>query len=179
MSNEQIKQKKAGNAISTIVLVAACFLILLISILFATSTKKDKSIFGYRWYNILTESMTPTANKGDLTIVNTKDRDFKVGDIITFEMQGYTITHRISTIDEENGIIRTKGDANISEDSFELTDNNIVGKSEFIIPELGSIIDYFKNNWLWCILICVAIIMMITIIKKTYNLGKTTKNGCD
>ena len=43
--------------------------ILVGAILFSFNTSADKAIFGYRYYTVLTGSMSPTYNVGDMIFV--------------------------------------------------------------------------------------------------------------
>jgi len=106
------------------------------------------------WYKVLyitNGSMQPTLQPGDLFLVKQDHSDLEVGDIISFQIEGYndTITHRIVRID--NGVFYTQGDANNSEDVSNIT--NIRGVYDnFRIPLLGwpaSWLDKLlgKNNW--------------------------------
>lgn len=67
---------------------------------------------------VLSGSMVPTFEKGDLVLMQTLDLKVKVGDIVMFPMYGIKepITHRVVSITEKGNII-TRGDANPSVDS--------------------------------------------------------------
>lgn len=71
-----------------------------------------------------TGSMRDNINVGDYILI-CKKSNYKVDDIVTYESNGYYITHRIIEIDEDK--IITKGDANNVEDS-EITKEDIIGK---------------------------------------------------
>jgi len=118
----------AGSVISWI-LTLACALVLAASILFALNKDQSKSFFGFRIYNVLTKSMTPSADSpkggflaGDLIIVkNCSAQDVRVGDVITFlpsrDTKAY-LTHRVVKVEQREGEIwfTTRGDANNSDD---------------------------------------------------------------
>ena len=79
------------------------------------------SKFGYGFSPILTGSMEPTANPGDVFLTRlTPAATLKVGDIIAVNNQitGTYYSHRINEIRDMNGTLRiiTKGDANESVD---------------------------------------------------------------
>ena len=68
---------------------------------------------------------------------------YKKGDIITFQKDNILVTHRI---DEklQNGFI-TKGDANNVPDTKEVSINDIVGKTLFVIPKAGKLVFYLRT----------------------------------
>ena len=89
-------------------------------------------------YNVKTGSMEDNIHVGDYILI-LKKSDYKVGDIVTFQRDGYFITHRI--IKKEKNIITTKGDANNVEDAS-INENAIIGKAILIGGILNFIITY-------------------------------------
>lgn len=101
------------------------------------------SINGYAMLEVVSGSMEPTILKGDIIIINTKDKDYKENDIITFRgKEGEFVTHRILEIDDKTMI--TKGDNNNSEDD-PIKTSSIVGKYVTKINGGGRILSSFKN----------------------------------
>ena len=101
------------------------------------------SINGYAMLEVVSGSMEPTIYKGDIIIINTKDKDYKENDIITFRgKEGEFVTHRIIEIDDKTMI--TKGDNNNSEDD-PIKISSIVGKYVTKINGGGRILSSFKN----------------------------------
>ena len=101
------------------------------------------SINGYAMLEVVSGSMEPTIYKGDIIIINTKDKDYKENDIITFRgKEGEFVTHRIIEIDDKTMI--TKGDNNNSEDD-PIKTSSIVGKYVTKINGGGRILSSFKN----------------------------------
>lgn len=104
--------------------------------------------------SVLTGSMQPNYNVGDIIIVKTTDADeLKVKDVITFyssdpDMQGQIVTHRINNIIEENGQrkFETKGDNNEGIDADLVTEDKIVGKVQFKIPAVGKAVNFLQTN---------------------------------
>ena len=91
-----------------------------------------------RIYNVLTGSMEDNIHAGDYILIIKKD-EYKVGDIVTFEREGYFITHRI--IKKDGSVITTKGDANNVEDE-NTNVSKIVGKVILIGGILNFVIRY-------------------------------------
>ena len=79
----------------------------------------------------LTHSMLPTLPDGSMVIVINKFNasKLKVGDIITFSINGIKVVHRIDSIGLDNlgFFFKTKGDNNLIQDSWKVRPNNIDG----------------------------------------------------
>ncbi len=98
------------------------------------------SKFGYGFSPILTGSMQPTANPGDVFLTRISSAtDLKAGDVIAVNNQitGTYYSHRIVEVRDYNGAIRitTKGDANQSIDR----DPYIVSRVSEVSKVVGTI----------------------------------------
>lgn len=109
-------------------------------------------LIGLQPYVVLSGSMRPTYEVGDLIYVKPVDyKELKVGDPITYLVSNDTVvTHRIIEVlvDEESPEeIRffTQGDANDIPDGTSVHYKNIIGKPVFSIPYLGYVSDYIQN----------------------------------
>ena len=88
--------------------------------------------------------MEPKFYPGDLVISLHKNRaNIKEGDIITFREDDEIVTHRIIDKTQEGYI--TKGDNNNAVDSFAVSNDNIIGKVLFDIPNAGYIIQFLAK----------------------------------
>lgn len=157
--------------------------ILLSSLMFAFSEKSDAAIFGYRFYQVLTDSMAPQPDSpsrgfyaGDIVLVKMTDgTQVKEGDIVTFQVgEGDRyLTHRmVERLDELNGqegdYIVTKGDANKSKDP-PISADRVRGKVTFVIPKMGSILNFVQEN-LWLCIVCVLSTFGFFLVLKAYFL---------
>lgn len=157
--------------------------ILLSSLMFAFSEKSDAAIFGYRFYQVLTDSMAPQPDSpkggfysGDIVLVKLVDsKQVKMGDIVTFQVgEGDRyLTHRmVGRLDELNGkkgdYIITKGDANNTNDP-PIEADRIYGKVTFVIPKMGSVLNFVQEN-LWLCLVCVLSVFGFFLVLKAYFL---------
>ncbi|MCL2513655.1 MAG: hypothetical protein FWF08_07115, partial [Oscillospiraceae bacterium] len=76
---------KIVTIVSNVLFYAVIISVLTGATVFALSRNADKAFFGYRFYNVLTPSMAPVINKGDLVFVKVvPSSDIQKGDIITF-----------------------------------------------------------------------------------------------
>ena len=141
------------DIIVTVIFVAvfACMLTVMIQ----SVTGKEPTLFGFRSYVVITESMTGTYDKGDVIIVRVLDPEdlasdpsqIKEGDVVTFiapegfgGVDGYTVTHRVveAPYEDEDGrrYIGTKGDAADRADEVPVPLENVtgmvLGKSELL-----------------------------------------------
>ncbi len=95
---------------------------------------------------VISDSMNPTFQKGDLVLMQKINVKPEIGDIITFKVPDVElpITHRIISISGNE--IRVKGDANPNEDTWKISKNDILGEivvisgKQVIVKNLG---EYF------------------------------------
>jgi len=98
----------------------------------------------YATYTVLSDSMEPTISKGSVVLVLPTDPShLQVGDIISYtsRIPPYpTLTHRVTNVYQDaNGLLtlKTKGDANLVEDPWELHYANKAGIVVGWIPLVG------------------------------------------
>ena len=131
--------KKIWNITSTVlvVLIVLCAVFLM-----------GSRLMGYQVFTIISGSMEPEYNVGDLIYVKKVDpQDIKVGDDITFILNEDLViaTHRVVRIDAENQHFYTKGLANEIEDSDPVHFNNVIGVPKFSIAKLGYVSNFIQN----------------------------------
>lgn len=100
---------------------------------------------GYRAYIIHTGSMVPDLVPGDLIIDRPADRNYRVGDVITFR-HGPTpdlVTHRIVQITPVG--IHTKGDANRTADVWTIPRPYVEGVVRWTLPGFGYAVVFLKQ----------------------------------
>ncbi len=81
---------------------------------------------------VVSGSMVPTFNRGDLVLMQNIDRTYSVGDIIMFRRPDNDLpySHRVQSITNEG--ISTKGDATDRKDWWKLKNGDILGKAILI-----------------------------------------------
>ncbi len=129
-----VEQNKEYNSINRWVMFVPLFLFFLIIFILSFGITK------YKLIAIATGSMKPVYDRGD-TIIYEKmgANNIYVGEVLAFKYNGVTITHRVVSKykNGEKYIFKTKGDANKDIDFFEVTENEVLGKVEFVIPYIG------------------------------------------
>lgn len=131
--------------------------------------KKDLApIQGYAVLEVVSGSMEPNIHIGDMIVIDTKDKEYQVNDIITFyDVNGAFVTHRIIYIDKDG--ILTKGDNNNAEDE-KITKDKVVGKYVFKISGAGKIMAAFKTPFVMIMIMVIGV--MVCILLSTDKDGK-------
>ena len=169
---------KIRNIVSILLyIILFPLLIYNISLILQTIINPDKtpSFFGIKTYVIISGSMEPSLNIGDVVIVkNVKNNALQIGDIISFRQGQNVITHRITDIVMVNNQkqYRTKGDNNNAEDSGTINIDIIEGKVINSIPFVGKIVFVLQNK------ILIILILIILFIVLSYS-GKKNKRKSD
>lgn len=150
------------------------------ALLFAFSTSPDKALFGYRYYTVLTGSMSPTYNVGDMIFVQlTEPENINEGDVITFnpsqDSDAY-LTHRVTeklVNYEGTGVtcFRTQGDANETQDSFLIDGSRVIGTVRFGIPVLGYVVRFVQMRWYYIVPIVIMIAVFFQLLKRYFLMG--------
>ncbi len=104
--------------------------------------QRNPTFFGFSTSVVLTGSMSGFLEPNDM-IVTHKQSVYAVGDVITFESEGSSVTHRIIAVDEEG--YHTKGDANNIADRFPVMQESVTGKVVLVIPRVGAWIGFIRT----------------------------------
>ncbi|MFA5602762.1 MAG: signal peptidase I [Bacilli bacterium] len=150
------------------ILIIIFGIILLISIYIGIQTKilghAYPNFFGYSIFEVQTGSMADTINPGDWSIIKLGEK-VELNDIITYEVKGEYITHRIIEVYSNSYV--TKGDANSAKD-VPIKQNQIVGKVVKVLPNFGLIRKILFNPAVLISLI-ITLFMLNIAIKKDEN----------
>ena len=165
------KRKRNVKIAKRIIDIIIIILLYNIILVFISCLNKidDTSIFGYKAYIITTDSMKPSINQGDVSIVRkTNEDNIKTGDVITFKQGDKVITHRITNIESQDGkkLYTTKGDNNNIEDDEKIEYSQIEGKNVLTIPKLGYIINVLENQIVFLFIILILLILLFFKIRK-------------
>ena len=170
--NEKIEKRQKKNLIKRILVKLIYILVLPIiiwnlAIIIQTlqNPNETPSVFGIKIFCIISGSMEPNISINDLVIIKeVPQNEINSKDIISFTVNGETITHRIEniSIDESGGLVyTTKGDANNIEDENKIKFENIEGKYIGKIPKIGKIILALKSKTTLGIVLVVLILLYI------------------
>lgn len=191
MKQTQEKEKSSlGHKILTGIGIILCVILIPILVINCTLiiksyTNKDQvpSISGIFPMIILTDSMYPEFESGDLIICNTAEpEEIKVGDVICFydpEGNGTaTVTHRVQEVitdDEGNLAWITKGDANNTEDLPTVPAKNLIGVYKTRLKGLGNVAMFMQTTQGLIICVICPIILLVAydvIRRRAYEKSK-------
>ena len=155
-TNQQDPKQTVLTIIGTVLcIILLPILIINITLLVKSYTNADEvpSVGGVFPMIVLTDSMSPVIESGDLIICHTAEaEEIRVNDIISFfdPMGSGTavVTHRVLEVVVENGEIsfRTKGDYNNAEDQVLVPAENLVGIYRSRIPALGNVAMFMQTT---------------------------------
>lgn len=173
---KKITENPVLKLINNIVYVILFLIVasVLFVVILQRASNNDIALGGIRIFNIVSESMVPKYNIGDVLVVKSiEPQNIKVGDNIAYIGQESTfnqkiVTHQVIKIDYENGeyIFHTKGIANILEDPL-VHQNQVFGKVVYKIWILSLISKILSNVYVVFFGIFVPIVILIfwTILK--------------
>ncbi|MFW6047281.1 MAG: signal peptidase I [Candidatus Woesearchaeota archaeon] len=177
--------KKIVDVITTIILIILIALVVIFAITSVYYRSQDKiiKIYGYSMSYVVSDSMKPTFEAGDV-IINKEVKDLsqlEEGDIITYKSEegalaGKYMTHRIDEIKttSDNTDIYTKGDNNESIDPEILEFNQIEGVFYTQLEFFGLILSIFLNPLIFFVFLSLPILILtIKNFKKFINTIKT------
>lgn len=151
-----------------LIIIIVLFLVLLLSFnlynfVCIKILKQDlATINGYAILEVVSGSMEPTIHVGDMIVIDTKEKEFKEDDIITFYDENKAfVTHRIIKMLEDDQVI-TKGDNKNNSEDEPIATSSIVGKYLFKIDGAGIIMTSLKSPFtMGMILICGLLICIL------------------
>ncbi len=147
------KKSGVGRIIMNVLGVLLCVVfipIVVVNVLLIVRsyTQPDKlpMVFGYSPVIVLSNSMFPEFEAGDMVLLQKVDPNtLKEGDVICFFEDGnkdIAVTHRIVEVQDDGGqpVFVTKGDANNTEDRTAVTLDMVQGRyTGGVIPGLGNL----------------------------------------
>ncbi|MEE5992702.1 MAG: signal peptidase I [Oscillospiraceae bacterium] len=151
------------------------------ALIFAANQSPNKSLFGYRYYTVLTDSMQPAFSTGDMVIVKLAKADqINVGDAITFNPSSDSdayLTHRVTEKlpdYEGSGVtcFRTKGDANNTEDSFLIDESRVIGTVSLAIPRLGLVVRFIQMRWYFVLPLVILVFVFFKLMGTYLDSGE-------
>ena len=168
--------KKVWNIISAVfvwILVAATVGMMIFTLISVnTFDQANRSIFGYKFFIVRSDSMSATDfDAGDIIFVKSSvdPATLEVGDIISFSSQnsenwGETVTHKIrekiTTADGEPAFV-TYGTTTDTNDETPVTYPYILGKYAGRLPKVGAFFQFLKTTPGYILCIFVPFLLLI------------------
>ena len=169
------KKTPANNKVLTIIGTILCVILLPVLLINITLIAKSyihadevPSVGGKFPMIVLTDSMYPEIESGDLIICNTANaEEIAEGDIISFydPMGNGTsvVTHRVLEIVKEDGEIsfRTKGDNNNAEDQVLVPADRLIGIYQTRIPKVGNVAMFMQTTTGLIVCVVLPIVLLV------------------
>lgn len=159
-----------------VVALAVCMMIFTI-VSVNTFDRIDRSIFGYKAFIVLSDSMSKTDfNAGDLVLVKETDPALlKEGDIISYqstntENYGEVVTHKIrklTTDAEGNPGFITYGTTTDTDDETVVTYSFVLGKYQRRLPGVGKFFQFLKTTPGY--IVCIFLPFLLLILLQGIN----------
>jgi signal peptidase len=168
--------KKALNIVKSILVwtLVVFTVFIMIFTIFSVSTfdKTDRDIFGYKFFIVLSDSMSDTFRSGDVIISKEIDPTTLVeGDIITYISQdeengsyNEVITHKIRSItkDKDGGLAFVTYGTTAEKSAEEIVSSPyILGKYSFRLPWIGRLFQFMKETEGYIVCILVPFVLLI------------------
>lgn len=175
---QQAKQANSSLAHKVLTVVGIVLCVILVPVLAInvtlivkgfTNSDEVPAVGGTFPLIVLTDSMTPEIQSGDLIICHTVDSaDVKVGDVISFydpDGNGQSVvTHRVvevSTGADGAPEWTTKGDANNTNDQAKVPASKLVGAYQWRIPGLGNVAMFMQTTQGLIVCVVLPIVLLI------------------
>jgi signal peptidase len=142
---------------------------MLFTFLSVTGLNKEKGVFGYQMFVVLSSSMEGVFSAGDVVVSRSADESsLAAGDIITFKSvdpdnYGLVITHKIEKKTTYNGetAFTTFGIATGKTDNVPVPAQNVIGKYVFRIPKAGYVSDFLRSSVGYVVLILLPVLFIL------------------
>lgn len=159
---ERSKLKKIINIIEYVVIFLVIFVNAVLIIESVNNPNKTPSFLGRKAFVIISGSMIPEIQIGDVVLVK-ETENVHVGDIIAFRRDSSVIVHRIvkEMNIKGNVMYQTKGDNNNIEDAELVDVSTIEGVCTGKIPYIGKVLMWLYNH----LYIVIVVLIFILIVK--------------
>ena len=157
------KRSISKGVIKDIAIVAIAVIIIWLGLQAAFGTQNP-------FYVVASGSMIPALEVYDIIVIQGHEpfEAIQVGDIIVFDRpsdHNRVIVHRVESILSEDPLtVRTQGDANpswIRGTDYPITEEEYIGKVQYIIPQVGYITQILKPPMNYIIIVVVIGVMII------------------
>lgn len=131
------------------------------------------ALFGWTGSVVQSGSMEPRISPGDVVLTTPlpKSSPLPIGRVITFDVDGELVVHRLVHVTDDNTLV-TKGDANPDTDSWTVTRTNITGQGRLLVPYAGLPGFWLRHGNLSAFALWGALTLLAVVITVT-----TARNG--
>lgn len=174
--------KKIFNISATVFLIIATLLVIAVFVVRISGAKPK--LFGYYFFNVVSDSMSPMLKIDDVILVKESDgTDIKNGDIISYhaeagDMAGKDITHKVikDPVKREDGtiVLETMGIKPGALVDPPITNDQVIGKYVMKLSVLSFIYKVFRQ---WYGLFIFLAVILAVIGKEIYNLRRLSEKS--
>lgn len=138
-------------------------------------------LIGWQPILITSGSMGPNISSGDLVLISEPPTDelLAQGTVITFHdpaVPGGLITHRIDGV-REDGMYRTRGDANEAPDPTPVDHDDVVGVGRLLVPLVGLPVHWLRVDVVGFWLFLGATMAAVVVAGSTHRAGRRRDAG--
>lgn len=123
-------------------------------------------LFGFYPLVVLSGSMEPTLNTGDLAVIHrVESHQLQLGDVVSYATPSGSITHRIIGMDitPQGYFFLMRGDANLTTDPRAIPADRVVGKVLYRIPRMGYLVSFVDSGAGRVLFIGLPLVAMVAI----------------
>lgn len=161
----------AGKVVTGLVLAFTVFVMIFTVISVNTLNREDASLFGYKPYIVLSDSMRDTFAVGDMSVSKTVEPEtLEPGDIITFKSidpvnYGSVVTHKIREITTHEGepAFVTYGTTTGVNDAYPVPFDNVIGEYQFRLPKMGYFLEFLRTPAGYFTIILIPFLVLIAL----------------
>lgn len=167
-SSDKAGNKKNIKIIIEYIIISLIVLANVVLIYKITSNpEKIPNIFGRKFFVIVSGSMTPEIDVGDIVITK-HDENIESGKIIAYRKDSTIIVHRVVKNLKVNDEVmyQTKGDQNNVEDRELVAKSKIEGVVVGKIPYVGNVLMWLYNHLAWIIVMIITCIALNLVIRR-------------
>jgi signal peptidase I len=184
------EENKKTNKIPKIIITSVFSLVILIIVVYITvvlfAPRKVIKIFKFQTFVISSSSMEPTINYGDVIFVKpVNPEDLQENDIMTFyvdvDLDGKkeVVTHYVAAKRlDENGKLefRTKRENTDIFDSWTVKEEDVVGRYNFQINQIGKVVLYIQSGFaIFIFIVDIILLYFIYLLMKSVENDRDTK----
>lgn len=141
-----------------------------------TNSNEVPSVGGAVPFIVLSDSMYPQIQSGDLIVCREVSAEqVKQGDIVSFfdpdSVGSAVVTHRVAavtTADDGTLQFTTKGDANNTEDASPVPADNIIGVYQFRLAGLGNVAMFMQTTQglVVCVVLPIVLLVVYDVLRR-------------